>query len=103
MSGRIVEFHRLAIQDIRRAVQWYADRSAFAARGLLAELRETIELIGKSPEQHPIEIRNVRWRRLRKFNYVVYFIILDEVRCEIVAVSHGRRRPRYWMRRISRP
>jgi len=101
MSDRIVEFHRLAIQDIRRAVRWYAERSVFAARGLLEELRETIELISESPDQYPIEVRNVRWRRLRKFNYVVYFVILDSARCEVVAVSHGRRRPRYWLRRLS--
>jgi toxin ParE1/3/4 len=103
MPVRIVEFHRLALQELRRAVQWYAERSVYAASGFISELQESVRLIGESAEQYPVEVRNVRWRRLRKYNYVLYFLILDEDRCEVVAISHGRRRPRYWLRRLNHP
>src|SRR5262245_60570512 len=86
---RTVRFHRLALVEIRKALRWYSTRSEWAARGLLDELRNAVISIGEAAETCPVEIKSVRWKRLKKYNYVLYCAILDESQCEIVAVSHG--------------
>jgi plasmid stabilization system protein ParE len=103
MPNRSINYHRLALREIRDAILWYARRSRSAAVGFVNDLQQAVTAIEAAAEAYPVEARNVRWLRLKKYHYLIFFRILDDSRCQVVAVSHDRRRPRYWLRRLSRP
>ncbi|HKI37123.1 MAG TPA: hypothetical protein VKA46_35040 [Gemmataceae bacterium] len=41
--------------------------------------------------------------RVRRFQYVLYYEIIDPSRVRVFAVAHTRRRPGYWLRRLIHP
>jgi hypothetical protein len=41
----------------------------------------------------------IRWRRTRRFPYLLFYEVVDSSLIRIYAVAHGRRRLGYWMRR----
>ena len=103
MPTRSVDYHRVASLEAREAVVWYARRSRMAARNLVQELEDARQKIATAAESYPIDIRHVRWLKLRRYPFRIFFCILDSSRCRIVAVAHTSRRGRYWLWRLSRP
>jgi hypothetical protein len=69
----------------------------------VAAVEHTAELIAKDAEQFPIFELDVRWIRLRRYAFVLYVLILKPGTVYVIAKAHGRRRPAYWRRRLSRP
>jgi plasmid stabilization system protein ParE len=103
MPARSVNYHRLALKDLRATTLWYVRRSRSAAAGFVQEVRRAASKIEASAESYPVEYRDVRWLKLKKYPYIVRFLILDANRCQVIAVSHTSRRPLHWIRRLSRP
>jgi plasmid stabilization system protein ParE len=93
----------LATQEYRDAIRWYSGQSRSAATGFVDDVQQAITNIEASAESYPIDVLDVRWQRLRRYPYVLYYFIVDDSRCRIVAVAHGGRRPYYWLRRRWRP
>jgi plasmid stabilization system protein ParE len=61
-------------------------------------LREVLENIENQPELHGIIWKDVRAVRLRRFQYVLYYVAFAE-RVEVIAVIHGARRSSLWRKR----
>jgi len=59
----------------------------------------SIELIESGPEQWPIFEGPVRFIRLRRFPYLLYYERVEAAVVQVLAVAHGSRRPGYWRRR----
>jgi plasmid stabilization system protein ParE len=91
-----VRIHPAALEE---AVDWYAERSLQAAVRFLAELRRVIQGISGRPERFPTFEFGTRRAVLRKFPYLIVF--RETVTgMEVLAVTHGRRRPGYWRNRM---
>lgn len=88
-----------ALDEIRSAVEWYRDRSQGAAAGFVAEIEDAIGLIAERPHRWPAGRNGTRRFPLRRFPFVVIYRV-EEVRVQVVAVAHGRRRPGYWRDRL---
>jgi plasmid stabilization system protein ParE len=95
----VVEFHRLAADEYRRALRWYARRSPAVAARFRDAVDRVVQQIAAGPQQGALFQGRYRWFRTRRFPYVLYYDILSPVRVMILAVAHGRRRPGYWRRR----
>lgn len=67
--------------------------------GFLAQLREVLDRIESFPNLHAVIWKDVRAVRLKKFQYVVYYIVLSD-RVEILAVIHGARHHSTWQTRV---
>lgn len=101
----LVRFHRLASQELRRAAGNYER----AVRGLGYEFRDAVvDAVGVIAD-HPeiaesvdeIAMPEVRRFVLNRFPYLlVYHVRLGAI--EVLAVSHGKRKARYWIRRVHR-
>ena len=65
----------------------------------LARLREVLERIEWMPEMYGIIWQDVRAARLRKFRYLVYYIVLSD-RVDVLAVLHGSRDESAWKSRV---
>lgn len=94
-----------ALLELFEAAAWYDDAKDGLGREFIAAIEEAFELIKAAPQLHsPLEHWCLAWevRRycLRRFPYVVvYWIHGDFV--TVVAIAHGRRRPLYWIDRLS--
>jgi hypothetical protein len=103
MPTRIVDYHRLALDDARKTQRWYYRRSPWAAGRFIQQLRDAEAKIESAADSYPIESHNVRWLLLPDYPYIVRFQILDDYRCKIVSVTHSSRRPGHWGRRLTHP
>jgi toxin ParE1/3/4 len=64
----------------------------------LARLREMLERIEWMPEMFGVLWQDVRAVRLRRFRYIVYYIILTD-HVEVLAVLHSARGESVWQSR----
>ncbi|HLN32367.1 MAG TPA: type II toxin-antitoxin system RelE/ParE family toxin [Gemmataceae bacterium] len=67
-------------------------------RRFIARLRDTLERIEAMPEIYAVIWQDVRAARLRKFRYMIYYIVCAD-RVEVSAVLHSSRDERTWQSR----
>ena len=96
--NREVILHSEAETEILQALEWYAERSAIAARAFVQELSSMVVLAARSPESWPKSAANTRRIVFPRYPFDLVFRIRGET-VEIVAVAHQRRRPAYWQYR----
>lgn len=90
-----------ARKEAEQAVKWYDRERAGLGTEFADSLQEVFENLARHPlsfPEYPSRARNLRWCKVGRFSYLVFF----EVRSEEVlvkAVSHASRRPGYWRRR----
>lgn len=95
---REVILHIEAEVEVLQALEWYAERSAIAARAFVQELTHVIRLAVRSPETWPKSFGNTRHIVFPRFPFDLVFRLKGQI-IEIVAVAHQRRRPWYWTSR----
>lgn len=97
-------YHPEARRELDEAVDWYED----AATGLGADFFDEVEAAVRDACEHP-----VRWplfpsvdpalavrRRVLRFPYSVAWLVQPD-QIVIVAVAHAKRRPGYWLDRLT--
>jgi toxin ParE1/3/4 len=100
MLPRPIVLHPEAVADARAAAQWYRDRSASAADAFLTELDRAMEKIAEAPEMSPRHVRGTRRFLMRHFPFSIIYRELSG-KIEVIAIAHGRRKPRYWKDRLA--
>lgn len=89
----------LAEQDLLEAQRWYEAKQT----GLGCEFRRTIDALlqrlGESPQIYPTVYRSVRRVVVRRFPYLVYFL-LDRDTVTVLACLHGKRHSRLLKARV---
>ena len=93
-----VILHSEAEIEVLEALDWYADRSALAARAFVHELNLVIVRVARSPETWPKISGGTRRIVFPHFPFNLVFRTKGDV-VEIIAVAHQRRRPSYWRNR----
>jgi toxin ParE1/3/4 len=93
-----VEFHPEAIAEAVAAREWYQVRSQVAADAFVAEINHAFQRITEDPSRWPKHFSGTRRYLLHKFPFSIVYREVDTV-IQIVAIAHGRRRPRYWKER----
>lgn len=96
MSIRLLE---VAQQELREAVDWYAEQAPGLGDAFLVEALSAFDLIERHPDAwHPL-IGSVRRYRLRRYPYgVIYTRVEHDI--VILAVAHLHRRAGYWRDRL---
>ena len=94
MKHRII-LHAEAETEILEALEWYAGRSALAARAFVQELMSMVVLADRSPASWTRSVGNTRRIVFPHFPFSLVFRKRGQT-LEIVAVAHQRRRPQYW-------
>ncbi|MEO8498231.1 MAG: type II toxin-antitoxin system RelE/ParE family toxin [Planctomycetota bacterium] len=91
-----VSFHPAARQEYLDALRSYMLISERVARRFQENLVRSVDLIAEGPERWPLFDDPIRFVRLRRFPYVLYYESTSETTVQILAVAHSRRRPGYW-------
>lgn len=97
---RVLRVRPEAEEELDAAAQWYEARKPGLGAELVAAVDEALMWIVESPLASPIWRPGIphRFHAVRRFPYLVFFIVDDNV-VEVVAIAHGKRRPGYWQRR----
>jgi plasmid stabilization system protein ParE len=75
------------------AYAWYESRAEGVGDAFLRAIEACFARIARQPESYEIQHKRVRRARLRRFPYGVYYTIREDF-IDVLAVYHGRRRPR---------
>ena len=89
---------RAARADIAEAFKWYEVRSTGLGHEFLRAVRVAFAAIERAPERFPVAVDDIRKVVLRRFPYIVYYVVLRRG-ISVIAVMHGRRHPRRWQSR----
>ena len=101
----LLTFEEAALRELEEAALWYAEQGEELPDRLLAEFTDVQRRIEQWPDAFPLVIiagcnHTIRRARLDRFPYaIVYLQMVQEVR--VLAFMHQRRRPLYWIFRIS--
>ena len=87
-----------ARSDLAEAFRWYEGRRIGLGYEFTRSVRSTLQANEQNPEQYPIAADDIRKAPLRRFPYVVYYVILD-ADVSVIAVMHSRRHSRRWKER----
>lgn len=89
---------KVARADMSKAFAWYETRRVGLGHEFLDEVSHTFAAIEEQPERFVAVVDDIRMAPLHRFPYVAYFVALAH-HTSVLAVVHGRRRPRIWQRR----
>ena len=95
-----LRFHPEAREEYLEAIAWYLTHSDTIARAFQQEVDEALERIRSGPSHWPVFEGQVRWIRLHRFPYLLYFEDSFTGHVDVLAVAHARRRPGYWRTRL---
>jgi len=93
-------FLQPARAEVEEAVAYFDEQRPGLGDRFEQDLRETVAFITDRPLSGKQLTSNVRQFRLRTFRYNVIYAV-DSQELIIVAVAHHRRRPGYWLGRLS--
>jgi toxin ParE1/3/4 len=99
MAKLPIDIHSEAHLEEEAAFQWYRIRSPCAAEAFLQAIERARLDIQESPESWAEYLHGTRRYLLQRFPYVVVYRV-SEVRIEVIAIAHGRRKSAYWFERL---
>ncbi len=88
-----------AADDLRTAVDYYAEESLGLAAEFLLEFDRVCSMLSGSPEIGSPTSRGNRRLVMQRFPYSVYYRV-DDDRVLVLAVGHHRRHPDHWLGRL---
>ncbi len=94
-------FHPAAEAEYLEQIAWFEEQQIGLGRRYLVEIESAIGRACTSPRQyrveHPPDVRRIT---VRGFPFELLFRAVDGA-TQILAVAHFRRRPGYWLPRLS--
>ena len=86
-----------ALDDIQGATDWYNLQLSGLGTRFQKQVKLQIESLKNSPESYGVRYARVRCMLVKKFPFLVHFVI-DDVNAvvEIFAVIHTSRNPKIW-------
>ncbi len=97
----MIEFHYLAVDELRQALAWYRAKSVRAAERFVERVHEAVLRVLADPESYPVIRRGFHYLRIPKFPFVLVYRIRAQNDVFVIAVAHTSRRSGYWRRRKS--
>lgn len=85
--------------EIERAHSWYEDRRPGLGQESLLALDAVLLRAAQSPDTFPLIARRTHRAVLRRFPYLVFYVVERE-RLVVTALFHGHRDPEQWADRV---
>ena len=95
----ICNFTRAARQELIEAQDWYESERQGLGREFRAKIDAAVERMCANPEQFPVVFKNVRRALVRRFPYILFFVIEGDTLI-VLACFHAKRNPRRWQERV---
>src|SRR5688500_8980506 len=88
-----------AKQDLAEAAKWYNEQWPGLGEAFLNEARATFSTMAEMPSIYPVVHRSTRRAVMHRFPFSIFYRV-DDLGIVVLAVLHGSRHPRTWMRRL---
>jgi plasmid stabilization system protein ParE len=88
----------LAEADVQQVFDWYEGQAVGLGHEFLRAVDACYASLERSPELFPVVYKEIRRALLRRFPYIVYYLLGEEA-LEVLACVHGKRHPRTWRRK----
>ena len=88
-----------AESDIQEAFRWYEQRRAGLGFEFLDEVKTILDKITENPLRHSEVHRSARRSLVRRFPFAIIYIF-EFSKLEVIAVTHVKRNPGFWQRRV---
>jgi plasmid stabilization system protein ParE len=95
-----VIFLKAAVEEMAEAARYYEQRREGLGEAFLVRLRGAVGEIEGRPKACPAVLGGVRRKLLLQFPYAVFFREGEDA-IVVVAVAHTKRRPGYWVSRMT--
>lgn len=97
--SRTLVIHRLAKKEMRKAYLWYKKRSVIAAARFREMIDDAMLRLAQDPSIHQKYLHGMSVYVLKRFPFFVVFWFDDYV-IKLICVSHKKRKPGYWYKRL---
>ncbi|MFM2094385.1 MAG: hypothetical protein RIS70_1509 [Planctomycetota bacterium] len=84
--------------DLVAVVDYYEQISPVLADGFRQHVNDKLDDIANRPESFPLDIEPVRFARVDRFPFLIFFVA-DQDSVSIIAVLHGASDPARWRKR----
>jgi toxin ParE1/3/4 len=86
--------------ELDAAVDWYEERVDGLGLKFMLLVDEALQEIQDSPGKFPRWEHDARFRKfvMQRFPYAIFYREVAQ-RIDVMAVAHGAREPRYWLKR----
>ena len=96
-------FEREALEEYQDAADWYEHQRDRLGEEFVAAVEQAIAEIAKAPARFPPAGDGLRVFRMKRFPYqLIYRHAPERDHATVFALLHHRRRPGYWLHRLSR-
>lgn len=100
MAYRII-VHPSARLDLIEAIEWYNERQSNLGFRFYRATQTTIQLIKENPEVFAIRYKTTRTAIIRKFPFMIHFMIDKQTESiTVLAVLCTYRNPEFWIEKI---
>lgn len=89
---------KAAKADVASAFDWYESHRTGLGAEFADEVSAVYAAIEEEPLRFPIVLDDIRMALVRRFPYVIYFVVLAR-HTSVIAVVHGHRKPQVWQQR----
>jgi plasmid stabilization system protein ParE len=90
-----VVFHELAEGELNEAAAYYEHARPGLGSAFLSEVHRAVDALAAKPTAARPSADGVRWWRVRRFPYSVFYRIRED-HIRILAIANQKRRPSYW-------
>jgi mRNA-degrading endonuclease RelE of RelBE toxin-antitoxin system len=89
-----------ALQDIQESTDWYNEQVKGLGSRFQKQVKTQINSLKKNPLGYAVRYAKVRCMLIKKFPFLVHFIIDEELKVvEVFAVYHTSRDSKIWLER----
>ena len=96
---KAVTYHPAALEELIQAAEYYESKADGLGERFLDEIDSAITDVSHFPVRWPYFLLNTRRRLLDRFPYMLVYVEEPE-NVYILAVTHQRRKPGYWKKRL---
>ncbi|MCG8583226.1 MAG: type II toxin-antitoxin system RelE/ParE family toxin [Pirellulales bacterium] len=97
MAHRL-RFHTAIPDDLVNALDYYEEISPDLANAFRESVDRRLDEIVESPERFPVDIPPIRFAKVDRFPYIIFFKVISEF-AYVVAIVHGSSDPEKWRSR----
>jgi len=93
-----LRFHPSIPNDLVNALEYYEGVSRMLSNRFRNSVDQRLDSIAQNPEIFPFDISPIRFAKIGRFPYLIFFVIKPEF-ISIIAIVHGAADPKKWRNR----